>query len=181
MTIRHLRNRGFTLAEVAIGMAVFVVLLVTSSIAIVQTQKLAHANVMHNTARTVVEGYMEQMKGISYNKFKECMADPDNIPLDTKGISSLITGGPIEYDDPLYIGIENQKEVMLDIREESDGSLTPITMDVYITPTIVDLVPTEGIQVYEITLSFRYESLFKGVTSEYDNSIRFIKTAVSEY
>lgn len=173
-------SRGFTLVEVAIGMAVFIVLLVSGSMAIVQTQKLAHANVMHNTARTIVEGYMEQMKGISYNKFSESMADPVKVPIQTKGISSLKTG-VIQYDDPLFLNVENKKEVMLDIKEESDGTFTPITMDVFITPELTDLFPSEGLQVYEVTLTFRYESLFKGVTSGYKKSIRFIKTAVSEY
>ena len=181
VNINHRFSKGFTLVEVVIGTAVFLVLLVSGSVAIVQTQKLAHSNVMHNTVRTVVEGYMEQMKGISYVKFTESMADTVNVPIETKGISSLITGAAIEYDDPLYIGVENKKEVMLDMREESDGTLTPITMDVYITPTLTDLFPSEAIQVYEITLSFRYGSLFRGVQTDYTNSIRFIKTSVSEY
>ena len=53
---KSLKRRGFTLVEVAIGMTIFVFLLISGSSAIVQTQKLAHSNVMHNTARTVIEG-----------------------------------------------------------------------------------------------------------------------------
>ena len=66
---KSLKRRGFTLVEVAIGMTIFVFLLISGPYAIVQTQKLAHSNVMHNTARTVIEGYMEQMKGLSYAEY----------------------------------------------------------------------------------------------------------------
>lgn len=175
------KTQGFTLVEVVIGMMVFILLIVSGSMAIVQTQKLAHSNIMHNTARTVMEGYMEQMKGISFKEYQEAMKDPDNVPIATKGISSLKTGTDIQYDDPLYLNKENKKEVLLDLLEASDGSLTPLTMSLYVKPTLTDLLPSTGLSIYEVTLEFRYESLFKGVNKEYSKSIRFVKTAVSEY
>lgn len=140
--------------EVAIGMAVFVILLVSGSVAITQTQKLAHSNVMHNTARTVIEGYMEQMKSIPYIKFVETMADPDNVPIETKSISSLKSAEVIQYDDPLYVNIDNTKKVLLDIFEESDGSLTPRTMEVVVKPTITDLGPLRVFKYLRSPLTF---------------------------
>lgn len=175
------KQRGFTLLEVAIGMAVFVLLLLSGSAAITQTQKLAHSNVMHNTARTVVEGYMEQMRGLSFAEYKNAMADTVNLPFATKGISLLKTGADISYDDPLYIGIENKKEVVLDLITDSAGNTTALTMDVYINPTLKNLMTAEALDAYEVTLSYRYESIYKGSSKDYTGSIRFIKTAVSEY
>jgi prepilin-type N-terminal cleavage/methylation domain-containing protein len=163
-------TKGFTLVEVAIGMAIFVMLLISGSAAI-----------MHNTARTVVEGYMEQMKGISYYKFQEALADKTKVPIETMGISSLKTGTDIYFADPLYLDVENKKEVLLDLIEEKDGSFTPNTMNLYITPTITDITATEGLQVLEITLEFTYESIYNRSAKAYTNSIRFIKTSVSEY
>ena len=178
---KSLKRRGFTLVEVAIGMTIFVFLLISGSSAIVQTQKLAHSNVMHNTARTVIEGYMEQMKGLSYAEYQEAMAEPDKVPFSTKGISSIKVGADITYDDPLFIGIENKKEGLLDIQEDAAGVKTPITMDVFVTPRLQNLAATEGLEAYEVTLTYRYESIYKGVTKDYQGAIRFIKTAVSEY
>ena len=169
------------MVEVAIGMAIFVLLLISGSTAMTQTQKLAHSNVMHNTARTVMEGYMEQMKGIPFNKFVDIMADPMNIPIGTMGISSLKTAKEIHYNDPLYVGTENKKVILLDIEEEPDGTLKSTTMDLFITPTITDILLSEGIEVFEITLNFKYKSVFNGSPKAYSNSIRFIKTSVSEY
>ncbi|MCB1121934.1 MAG: prepilin-type N-terminal cleavage/methylation domain-containing protein [Verrucomicrobiae bacterium] len=173
--------QGFTLVEVAIGIAIFVLLLLSGSAAITQTQKLAHTNVMHNTARTVIEGYMEQMKGINYEVYQNILADPENQPIPTMGISSLKTGKDIHFDDPLYLDVENKKEIVLDITEDTDGTLVPQNMEMYITPTIRDISTTEAIQVFEITLNFTYESIYNQEKKAYSNAIRFVKTAVSEY
>ena len=140
-------SRGFTLVEVVVGMTVFLMLLIAGSTAVVQTQKMAHSNVMHNTARTVIEGYMEQMKGISYYRYKEAMADPINVPLETMGISALTTTD-IKYDDPLFLNVENEKEVLLDITKETDGSLTPTVMKVWVKPVLVDLGRSQRLRNY---------------------------------
>lgn len=179
-THNHLK-KGFTLVEVVVGVFLFVMLLAAGSSAIVQTQKLAHSNIMHNTARTVVEGYMEQMKALSYIDYVRAMEDPTKVPFDTKGIDSLSKGKVIQYDDPLYAKQENKKVVFLDIEEADDGTLHPLTMDLYITPNITDISPTEGLQVFEITMTYKYNSLYDGSIKSYEGSIRFIKTAVSEY
>ena len=174
-------NKGFTLVEVVVGLFIFVMLLAAGSSAIVQTQKLAHSNVMHNTARTVMEGYMEQMKGLPFADYKEVLANPVKNAFQTKGIDSLKTAKVIQYDDPLYLKTENKKSVLLDINEDEGGNLTPHTMDIYITPTMTDISATEGLQVFEVTLSYKYDSIYDGSVKSYSGNIRFIKTAVSEY
>ena len=171
-------RKGFTLVEVVIGTVIFVLLLAAGSSAVVQTQKLAHTNIMHNTARTVMEGYMEQMKGLPFGDYKDTLADPSNAPFATKGIDSLKKAKVIQYDDPLYVKKENKKIVLLDIDEDTGGSLT---MDLYITPEVRDISVSEGLQVFEVTLSYKYDSIYDGSTKSYGGSIRFIKTAVSEY
>jgi prepilin-type N-terminal cleavage/methylation domain-containing protein len=100
--------KGFTLVEVIVGLLVFAILATTSSVAFVQTQKLAHTNIMHNTARTVLQGYVEQVKGVQYNKLVESFTDPTNVPLPTKSISSLTAGTEIQLDDFLFLNQENQ-------------------------------------------------------------------------
>lgn len=173
-------KRGFTLVEVVVGAFIFVMLLAAGSSAVVQTQKLAHTNVMHNTARTVMEGYMEQMKGLPFGDYKDTLADPVKVPFQTKGIDSLKTAKVIQFDDPLYAKRENKKVVLLDI-DESGGTPRPLTMDLYITPEVRDISATEGLQVFEVTLTYKYDSIYSGSVKSYEGSIRFIKTAVSEY
>ena len=111
-------EKGFTLVEVIVGAVIFVMLLAAGSSAIVQTQKLAHSNIMHNTARTVLEGYMEQMKGLPFSHYQDVLADPTKVPFETKGIDSLKTAKVIQYDDPLYLKTENKKSILLDIEDE---------------------------------------------------------------
>lgn len=135
---------------------------------------------MHNTARTVLEGYMEQMKGLPFSHYQDVLADPTKVPFETKGIDSLKTAKVIQYDDPLYLKTENKKSILLDIEDEG-GVLTPQTMDLYITPTMQNIYTSEGLQVFEITLQYAYDSLYDGTVKSHSGSLRFIKTTVSEY
>ena len=174
------QERGFTLVEVVIGAALFFMLLGSASMAVVQTQKTAHSNVMHNTARTVLTGYVEQLRGIPYAVWEEVLADPVNVPFPTKSVNILATED-IEVEDPLYLDQENLKEVVLDIITHEDQSQSLYTMDVTVTPTVTDLFPTEGIKAFDVTLDFKYKSLYTGYENEHARSIRFVKTAISEY
>ena len=177
------RNRinGFTLVEVIVGMLVFAILATTSSVAFVQTQKLAHANVMHNTARTILQGYVEQIKGIQYYKLLESMANEAITPLPTKSISSLTQGEEIQISDDLYLNQENHKEVLLDIIDHGEGVYETHTMDLYVTPVATNILNSEGIEVLEFSLNYSYESIFKGMQATHNGTVRFIKTSVSEF
>ena len=175
------KSEGFTLIEVIVGMVVFAILATTSSVAFVQTQKLAHANIMHNTARTVIQGYVEQIKGVQYYKLQESMADPTAVPLPTKSISSLATGTDIQISDTLFLNSENHKEVLIDIIDRGEGSYEEHTMDLYVTPSVNNIASTAGIDALEFTLNYRYDSLFKGINASHSGSVRFIKTSVSEF
>jgi len=172
---------GFTLVEVVVGMVVFAILATSSSVAFVQTQKLAHANIMHNTARTVLQGYVEQIKGVQYYKLLEAMADPSTVPLPTKSISSLATGSDIQISDTLFLNSENHKEVLIDLIDRGGGTYEEHTMDLYVTPSVNNIASTAGIDGLEFTLNFRYDSLFKGINASHAGSVRFIKTSVSEF
>lgn len=180
----HKKNRrlaGFTLVEVVVGLLVFAILATTSSVAFVQTQKLAHANVMHNTARTVLQGYVEQIKGLQYYKLLEVVDDPVANPIRTKSISSLSEGDEIQIDDFLILNQENHKEVVLDLIYHEGGEIEQHTMNLYVTPSAKNIFTSEGIEVIEFTLDFQYESLFKGIKSRHAGTVRFIKTSVSEF
>lgn len=175
------KRNGFTLVEVIVGLMVFAILATTSSVAFVQTQKLAHANVMHNTARTALQGYVEQIKGIQYYKLLEALADPAITPLPTKSISSLTEGEEIQISDSLFLDQENYKEILLDIIDRGEGVYDTHTMDLYVTPTATNIINSAGIEVIEFKLNFRYESLFRGINTSHTGTVRFIKTSVSEF
>ena len=175
------REKGFTLVEVIVGMLVFAILATASSVAFVQTQKLAHSNVMHNTARTVLQGYVEQIKGVQYHKLIEVINDPVTNPIPTKSISSLTEGEEIQIDDALRLNVENYKNILLDIVERENGEFDSHTMDLFVTPRATNILNSAGIEVIEFTLNYRYESLFKGIGATHAGSVRFIKTSVSEF
>ena len=173
--------KGFTLVEVIMGLLEFSILATSASVAFVQTQKLAHSNVMHNTARTVLQGYVEQIKGVQYHKLIEVLENPETHPIPTKSISSLTEGDEIQIDDVLSLNVENHKNILLDIIDNGNGEFESHTMDLFVTPTATNIINSAGIEVIEFTLNYRYESLFKGVGATHDGSVRFIKTSVSEF
>ena len=179
--MRKWEVKGFTLVEVIVGLLVFAILAVSASVAFVQTQKLAHSNVMHNTARTVLQGYVEQIKGVQYHKLLEVMDDPVTNPIPTKSISSIAEGEEIQIDDALRLNVENYKNILLDIIDRGDGEFDSHTMDLFVTPRANNIINSAGIEVIEFTLDYRYESLFQGMGATHNGSVRFIKTSVSEF
>lgn len=176
------RKSGFTLVEVVVGSLLFFMVLGSAFYSVNQTQKTAHNNVMHNTARTVIIGYIEQMRGISYATWQDILADPTKTPIPTKSVNILAASdSEVEVDDPLFLDRDNVKEVALDIIADEEQGQTLYTMAVTIVPTARDLLASEGIKAIDITLSFSYQSLYKGQTAAHEDSIRFVKTAISEY
>ena len=176
------QKSGFTLVEVVVGAFLFFMVLGSAFVSVNQTQKTAHNNVMHNTARTVIIGYIEQMRGISYAKWQEILADPTKIPIPTKSVNVLATkGSEVEVNDPLFLDRDNTKEVALDIITTEEGNQSLYTMEVTIRPSAQDLFASEDLRAIDVTLNFSYESLYKGQVEAHKDTIRFVKTAISEY
>ncbi len=172
-------KKAFTLVEVIVGLWVFVTLTTVASVAMLQTQKTAHANVMHNSARTVVQGYMEQIKGIPFDVLNACVIDTTK-PIPTKSVDTSASTDLI-VDDDLFIGISNTKTIILDTIIKSDGSLKSQTMTLKLKPTILNIYSSMGRKLLEINLEYQYESTFSGITLNKSGSLRFVKTDVSEY
>jgi|GEM_PF-1048165 len=187
------RRKGLTLAEVVIGLVVFAILMAAVSSAMVQSQKLSQANIMDNTAFTVAQGYLEQIKSISYSDLEEIAANPNTLPIPTKSIKYSATidteleeegvveeDDMIEIDDPLWVNQQNTKSVLLDLIEKGT-SIQEVSMDVVITPTLNNIFSSEGRKVVEITLDFSYTSIFGGGTITRNGSVRGLKIELSEF
>jgi hypothetical protein len=102
--VRGSRVAGFTITEAMMGMFVFAIVATGLTSGVLQSRRLAQLNIMRNTAYTVAQGYLEQMKAISTADLSAA-ADPSKSnkpPIATKSVSALAVG-QIERDDPLYV------------------------------------------------------------------------------
>lgn len=178
------RNRdGYTLIEIVVAMFLFMLVALGITAMAIQSQRISRSNIERNTAYTVVQGYIEQIKSLSIGEIKASIAN-NNIPLATVGISSTQTGN-IEIADPLLIGQANTKAILLDLLSDGQGGESSITINVYITPTINDLsnesiYGVNALPAIEIILNFEYDALHLGTGQRLAGSLRIIKADITE-
>lgn len=93
---------GFSLLESVIAMTVFTIVALGITGLVIQARKVAENNILRNTAFTVAQGYLEQIRSISIRDIQDAIADPQNTPVPTKSVSATAVSS-IEQDDDLFI------------------------------------------------------------------------------
>ncbi len=177
-----------SLIEVMIAMTIFSVLAVTILSSVLLSRRIAEANIYGNTALTITQGYLEQIKSMEYNVVLDSVGD-NSIPLPTKSISAITstTGAGIEIDDPIYINSQkehasNSKKVVIDIRNPESANPSPVTMSYLIRPTVVDLdTGANPLRALEITLEYQFLSPEKGSPELRDGTVRLVKSFVPTF
>jgi prepilin-type N-terminal cleavage/methylation domain-containing protein len=177
-------RQAFSLVEVIIALSIFSLMMLGFLSGTVLTRRIAESNIYTNTAMTVAQGYMEQIKSIEYHRVLNALNDPENVPIPTKGISAL--GGSFsEFDDPLYFDEVNEKDIVVDIIPDEDGSLIdgePLTMDMRITLTGNNLnTGSNPVRAIEIVLEYEYLTPETIEPSWRSGSIRFVKSFVPTF
>lgn len=177
---------GMSLVEVMISMVILSMFAATILASILLGRRLAEANIYENTALTVTQGYLEQIKSMEY---KDVLAsyDDNTIPLPTRSVSSILSGETIEIDDPIYVNsqknhADNTKEVLIDIRNLDTDHPSQITMDYEISPTVTNLdTGSNPKKALEVVLDYKYLSPEKGAPEWKSGSVRFVKSFVPTF
>ena len=147
---------GFTLVEVLIAVVIFGLMAGGIIGGILQGRRMAEKNVYHITALTVAQGYLEQMKGMSYGDLSTNSDQP--IP------TELNYGEP----DPLFLNVWTEKRI--DIHDTPDNPNDDMRM--WFRPTV-----EEGAFQKRIQLDFRWEApRSAGGTHTYEDSVRVIRS-----
>ena len=149
-------DSGFTLVEMMIAMVVFGLLAAGIAGGMLQGRRMAEKNVYHITALSIAQGYLEQMKGMSYG---DLPTEPEQlIP------TELNYGEP----DPLVVGAWTEKRI--DIHETPDNPNDDMRM--WFRPTIEE----ESFQK-SLRIDFRWEApASAGGTHMHEDSIRAIRS-----
>ena len=127
-------RRGLTLVEIMIAMALFTIMAGGIMGTHTMAMRVAHANIHRNTAISIGQGYLEQIKSIPFETVEMALTDPANHPLPTRGISSArMTDQESQIlDDFLVVGQSNYKRVLLDV----DAAGEETHMELWVTPRI---------------------------------------------
>lgn len=167
--------------ELLIGFMVFTVLALGLTSAALFNYRHAHFNIMKNTAYATAQGFLEQMKSIPESSITAAMANPSGSPLPTRSVSAIDTGGITHVDSPLYLSDpastargENYRRILIDQREESNGTFTDVYMNMWFDVDITRLSSANG---YAITIEFQYENPAMRAISPQTETIRVIRTS----
>lgn len=175
---QYLTHQGLTLVEVMVSMSIFTILAAGTISVTLQTRTQAEYLVYQNAAYTAAQGYLEQIKSMEYNRLEQSVAS-NTIPLPTKALSYIGSAdeGTLEIDDPIYIGSEAKKEVLIDIANIDSYTPREISMPYYVTVFANDLSST-NLEAMEVVISFRYVSPHLAGTKEMSGSVRTVVTGI---
>jgi len=147
MKMHSKKRSGMTLLEVVVAMIVFMILALGITAGTLQARAIAHDNILKNTAYTVAQGYLEQIKSMSEVTIIACLNNPASNELPTRSADPNNSGNVRE--DPLFLNGVNDKEIVIDVQDSR-----ALTMNMTFDVDIEDL----GWGAYAIEINFTYES-----------------------
>lgn len=176
----HTSRSGFSLIEIMIAMSLFAVVSLGLGKAMIQSRKMAESSIYLTTAHGVAYGYAEQIMVMDYTDF-ETSAITNNVPLTLKAISPSSTTGSIEIDDPLYIGVWTDKDIVIDVKgsgTEEHTIVMPMRFSLSATSLNSGINPREA---YEIKLAYQFKSPSRRDDSWQSDTINFVKSSIPVY
>jgi len=155
------RSRGgFTLIEAVVAMMVFTLLALGLTAGALQAQRLAHSNILRNSAYTIAQSYLEQIRSMSSVSIEEAIDAPATTPLPAKRIDVHGTVGDISLPVRLFLDGSapalpgqtdgsNVQQVTVDLRDTSE-----VTMEMHFDVDIEEV----SSQAFLVEIRFSYEA-----------------------
>lgn len=191
--------RAFTLTEVLIASLVMTILMGGILATVIQTRRLTEGSIVQNSANTILQGYIEQMKTMAFDTDLVC--SPSSAPNPYVVGTSLSV--PCQRDettagqDPIYLSAGTPPTTLPAIGTTPTGAVdnnhtiaikTPVvnandTLNLNIWLWINDL-GNPGINVTQsksITLIYTYQFLDGGRTRYIRGSLRSIRSVVPSF
>jgi len=121
--VRRATRSGLTLVEVMVALGVLAMLMLGLFAGLIQSRRLTEASIYQNSANTIIQGYIEQMKNMEFEELSRAVIPTrlDEATLDTLTPSAL----PVIDPDTVVLGT-----VPLGVTDNIK------TVDVNNTPTI---------------------------------------------
>ncbi len=138
---------------------------------VLQSQRSAYQSVYQNAAFNAAQGFIEQMRSMTYAEIQNVYDNPNSASLSTESISfatGLVSADPLNFHvdgngnwDPNAF---DSKEIVVDVRKASDGSDREVKMKMRFALNIKDLAQDypsgqEPLSAFELVLGYSYEAL----------------------
>lgn len=167
-----------TLVEVLVGMGIFAIVAVGIAAVTYQTRASSEENVYQNTALTLGQAYLEQIRSIDFTRLSNVargVAGSDNLPLVNT------TGETITDEDggALTNGDWARETVMLDETEDGEPRQPMLFR---FRPVLVDLGATLGGTAAGVEITIFFETTYDyGAQRTYRGSLRTVRSDVPTY
>ncbi|WOO39940.1 prepilin-type N-terminal cleavage/methylation domain-containing protein [Rubellicoccus peritrichatus] len=177
---RNTLKSGFSLVEIMIAMSLLGIVALGLGKAMIQSRKMAESSIYATTAHGVAYGYAEQIMALDYVDFESSVKD-NAVPVTLKAISPSSTSGSVEIDDPLYIGVWTDKDIVIDVKGEGTEErsiVMPMKFSLSATSLNSGVNPRDA---YEIKLAYQFKSPSRRDDSWLSDTINFVKSSVPIY
>ena len=156
------RKSGVTLVELMIAMVIFAITAAGVTSTIIQSQRMAYRAVYENAAFNAAQGFLEQMRSMSYAEFENAFATADTLPtVSSSNTSSVIVDDPLTFytdDDGAYdVSKFDEKIVIVDVNDDRNVTMN---MRFYLMLTNLSTGAPMGQtawNAFEIQLSYDFE------------------------
>jgi prepilin-type N-terminal cleavage/methylation domain-containing protein len=173
-------RRGLTLTEVIISMVVFTIVSLGVLTIVTQIRHMSENTVYENTALTMAQGYIEQVRSLSYNDLVTA-ANDNTAPLTLKSANGGGTRLTNEAGGVLTAGAWARERVFLD-RDAANRETQPLNFRFRVT--LVDLNNASLVAIrplgVEIILDYEYQ-LPDARRVTITRSIRNVRSVVPSY
>ena len=157
-----------TLVETVVAMTVFSLIAAGVIGLTVQSRRMAESAIRENTAATVAQGYLEQIKSIEYQALVDAIGDPTGISIPTKTDQ--------DTNDPILLNVQNQKTLVIHTKNGTPARF----MRFWITVRGRDLAAA-GREALEFTVQFQWEGNDRRMGEIKNSTIRFVRSHVPTY
>lgn len=175
-----------TLVEVAVAMTILAIFVVGLFGSLMQSRRLTEASIFQNSANTIIQGYIEQMKNM---EFEELSRDPIPTRLDASTLDSLLRSPlPVIDLDDVVLGevptgvVDNVKTI--DVNNTPGVAADDLTLHIWVwvegldQPAAATLVQA---RVLGITVVYVWEHNDGGVVRRFLGNVRTIRSFVPTF
>ena len=169
-------SRGMTIVEVIIALGLLAILSVSVISVTFQVRSMAEQTVYQNTALTLAQGYMEQVRHLDYTTLKACSQDATvPLPLDKTDGTAVVPESGSVFGNSIW----SRERVFLD-QTASGTPIQPMDFRFRAVLTSLETATTNLASGVEIIIQYQVTYDY-GVRRVVNGTLRSVRSSVPTY